>query len=58
MSNKPDPQVLETAIAAAINAHTGLHQAIYELLSGSVTEAKQIIAHADCGGQLMRVVIL
>ncbi|MEH1780228.1 MAG: hypothetical protein V7L26_14120 [Nostoc sp.] len=44
MSNKPDPQVLETAIAAASNAHTGLHQAIHELRHGSVTEGKQIIA--------------
>ncbi|MHC5677032.1 hypothetical protein [Nostoc sp.] len=42
--SKPNPQVLETAIIAACNAHTGLHQAIHELRHGSVTEGKQIIA--------------
>jgi hypothetical protein len=39
-----DPQVLQTAINGAANAHTGLHQALHELLPGSVTEAKQILA--------------
>jgi len=31
-----DPQVLQTAINGAANAHTGLHQAIHELRHGSV----------------------
>lgn len=44
MPDKPEPQVLETAIAAASNAHTGLHQAIHELRHGSVTQGKQILA--------------
>lgn len=43
-----DPQLLQTAIALATNAHTGLHQglhqAIYELRHGSVNEAKQLLA--------------
>jgi hypothetical protein len=39
-----EPQVLQTAIALAANAHTGLHQALHELRHGSVTEAKQILA--------------
>ncbi|MCC5639775.1 hypothetical protein LC593_28915 [Nostoc sp. CHAB 5844] len=39
-----DPQVLQTAINGATNAHTGLHQAIHELRHGSVAEAKQILA--------------
>jgi hypothetical protein len=39
-----EPQVLQTAINGACNAHTGLHQAIYELRHGSVIEAKQILA--------------
>jgi hypothetical protein len=39
-----DPQLLQTAINGAANAHTGLHQAIHELRHGSVTEAKQILA--------------
>lgn len=44
MKDKPDPQTLETAITAASNAHTVLHQAIHELRHGSTTQAKQIIA--------------
>ncbi|WP_375503964.1 hypothetical protein [uncultured Nostoc sp.] len=39
-----DRQVLQTAIALAANAHTGLHQALHELRHGSVTEAKQVLA--------------
>jgi len=39
-----DPQILQTAINAASNTHTGLHQAIYELRHGSVYEAKQLLA--------------
>ncbi len=39
-----EPQTLQTAINAASNAHTGLHQAIHELRSGSVYEAKQLLA--------------
>ncbi|WGV29012.1 hypothetical protein [Halotia branconii] len=39
-----NPQTLQTAIAAATNAHTGLHQAIHELRHGSVSEAKQLVA--------------
>jgi hypothetical protein len=35
---------LQVAINGASNAHTGLHQALYELRHGSVTEAKQILA--------------
>ncbi|WP_375496156.1 hypothetical protein [uncultured Nostoc sp.] len=42
--SKPNPQVLETAITATCNAHTGLHQAIHDLRHGSVAEGKQIIA--------------
>ena len=38
-----DPQVLQTAITNATNAHTGLHQAIHELRHGSVAEAKQLV---------------
>ncbi len=38
-----EPQVLQTAIDGASNAHSGLHQAIYQLRHGSVTEAKQIL---------------
>ncbi|MBD2245160.1 hypothetical protein [Nostoc sp. FACHB-888] len=41
MSNKPDPQVLETAIAAASNAHTSLHQAINELRLNKRHRAKR-----------------
>ncbi len=39
-----DPQILQTAINGASNAHTGLHQAIHELRHGSVYEAKQLLA--------------
>jgi hypothetical protein len=39
-----EPQVLQTAINAACNAHTGLHQTIYQLRHGSVLEAKQLLA--------------
>jgi len=39
-----DPQLLQTAITGATNAHTGLHQAIHELRHGSVNEAKQLLA--------------
>jgi hypothetical protein len=39
-----EPQVLQTAINAASNAHTGLHRAIYELRHGSIIEAKQLLA--------------
>ncbi|MEA5506939.1 hypothetical protein VB735_28355 [Halotia wernerae UHCC 0503] len=39
-----NPQTLQTAIAGATNAHTGLHQAIHELRHGSVNEAKQLVA--------------
>ncbi|WP_193200047.1 hypothetical protein [Nostoc sp. MG11] len=44
-----NPQVLQTAIAGAANAHTGLHQVIHELRNGSVTEAKQILARQIAG---------
>ena len=39
-----DPQILETAINGATNAHTQLHQAIHQLKHGSVIEAKQLLA--------------
>ncbi len=39
-----DPQTLQTAINAATNAHTALHQLINELKQGSITEAKQALA--------------
>lgn len=44
-----DPQLLQTAINGATNAHTGLHQAIYELRHGSVNEAKQLLARQIAG---------
>jgi hypothetical protein len=44
MSNQSDPQTLQTAIAAANNAHTGIHQAIAELKRGSVEQGKQLLA--------------
>lgn len=49
MTDKPDPQVLETAITAACNAHSGLHQAIHQLRYGSTNEAKQIITRQIAG---------
>jgi hypothetical protein len=39
-----DPQILQTAINGANNAHTGLHQAIQHLKNGSIYEAKQMLA--------------
>ncbi len=39
-----DPQTLQTAINAASNAYTALHQAIHKLRHGSVYEAKQLLA--------------
>ncbi len=39
-----EPQVLQTAINAASNAHTGLHRAIHELRHGSIIEGKQLLA--------------
>ena len=39
-----DPQILETAIHGATNAHTQLHQAIHQLRYGSVIQAKQLLA--------------
>lgn len=39
-----DQQTLQDAINATSNAHTGLHQAIFELRHGSPQAAKQLIA--------------
>lgn len=44
MSKQPDLQVVQSAIAAASNAHTGIHQAISELKHGSVEQGKQLLA--------------
>ncbi len=40
----PASQTLQTAIDGASNAHSGLHQAIYQLKHCSVIEAKQFLA--------------
>lgn len=43
-SNTPEPQTIQTAINACNNAHTGIHQALERLKTGSTREAKYLIA--------------
>lgn len=41
---KPDPQSIQSAIAACEASHTAVHRTLAALKQGSVLEAKELIA--------------